>query len=60
MNDRDIRVVENMLQSGMEKETVFGLFPQFPRQELEKIAERIERLNAPDDDGSSGVSINCS
>ena len=60
MNDRDIRVVDNMFQSGMDRETVLSLFPQFPREEIEKIGERIGKIEKPEDDENTSVSINCS
>ena len=37
ISDRDIRVVESMFQSGMDKETVISLFPQFAREDIEII-----------------------
>ena len=41
MNDRDKRVVESMFQSGMDKETVISLFPQFAREDVEEIGKKL-------------------
>ena len=60
MNDRDIRVVESMFQSGMDKETVISLFPQFPRQEIEKIGQRLGKIKETESGEGSCISINCS
>ena len=60
MNDRDIRVVESMFQSGMDKETVISLFPQFPKEEIEKIGQRLGKIKETDVRQSGSISINCS
>ena len=61
MNDRDIRVVESMFQSGMDKETVISLFSQFAREDIEAIGKKIGKISGNSDDASGAlVSINCS
>ena len=60
MNDRDIRVVESMFQSGMDKETVISLFPKFSKEEIEKIGQRLGKIKESEGGGGSSISINCS
>ena len=61
MNDRDIRVVESMFQSGMDKETVISLFPQFAREDIEEIEKKIGKIkNDNVAESGTAVSINCS
>ena len=61
MNDRDIRVVESMFQSGMDKETVILLFSQFAREDIEAIGKKIGKISGNSYDASgASVSINCS
>ncbi len=61
ISDRDIRVVESMFQSGMDKETVISLFPQFSREDIEEIGKKLGKIKSDSeaDDGAT-VSINCS
>ena len=61
MNDRDKRVVESMFQSGMDKETVISLFPQFSREDIEEIGKKLGKIKSDSEaDGGATVSINCS
>ena len=60
ISDRDIRVVESMFRTGMDKETVYSLFPQFPKEELEKIGQRLGKIKETENGQESTVSINCS
>ena len=61
MNDRDIRVVESMFQSGMDKETVILLFPQFAREDIEAIGKKIGKIRSDSaSESGTAVSINCS
>ena len=61
ISDRDIRVVESMFQSGMDKETVISLFPQFAREDVEEIGKKLGKIKSDSDaDTGATISINCS
>ncbi|MCR5337633.1 MAG: hypothetical protein K6E75_03660 [Lachnospiraceae bacterium] len=61
MNDRDKRVVESMFRSGMDKETVCSLFPQFDKSEIEAVGKALTGADdQTGDDAGAPVSINCS
>ena len=50
-----------MFQSGMDKETVISLFPQFSREDIEEIGEKLGKIKSDSDaDDGATVSINCS
>ena len=50
-----------MFQSGMDKETVISLFPQFAREDIEAIGKKIGKISGNSYDASgASVSINCS
>ena len=61
ISDRDKRVVESMFQSGMDKETVISLFPQFAREDIEEIGKKLGKIKSDKGaDGGATISINCS
>ena len=50
-----------MFQSGMDKETVISLFPQFAREDIEEIEKKIGKIkNDNVAESGTAVSINCS
>lgn len=58
MNERDIRVVENMVNCGLSLEALYAAFPKFNRADIEKVYNEAKKV----EQNSEGVSIsiNCS
>ncbi len=59
MSERDKRVVENMVRTGMEPESLYASFPMFPKEEIQKIYESF-RDPGPETGESAGIKLNCS
>lgn len=59
MNEQDKRAVEGMARCGIELEGLKAMFPQFPKDEIKEIYDRIKGIkNEPETDIS--LKMNCS
>ena len=59
MNQRDKLAVENFVSTGMDLETLYTCFPDFPREEITEIYNNYKD-NQPEAVGGNSMSINCS
>lgn len=59
MNKRDQMTVENFVSTGMELETLYTCFPDFPREEIAEIYNN-DKSQQPEDTEGNTMSINCS
>jgi hypothetical protein len=60
MNKRDEMTVETFVGTGMDLETIYTCFPDFPREEIAIIYNRCKAQATELEGGSTGMSINCS
>ena len=60
MTKRDEMTVETFVGTGMDLETIYTCFPDFPREEIAVIYNRCKAQNAVSDGDATGMSINCS
>jgi len=51
--------VENFVSTGMELETLYTCFPDFPREEIAEIYNN-DKSQQPEDTEGNTMSINCS
>ena len=59
MNKKDQMTVENFVSTGMELETLYSCFPDFPKEEVAEIYDKYKGKQPEDADGPT-MSINCS
>ena len=59
MNQKDKLAVENFVSTGMDLETLYTCFPDFPREEITEIYKNYKE-NQPESIGGNSMSINCS
>ena len=59
MNQRDKITVENFVSTGMELETLYTCFPDFPKEEVAEIYNNYKGTQPEVVEGNS-MSINCS
>ena len=59
MNEQDRRVVENMALTGMGQEALFSCFPNFPKEEIEKICNETKNSTQSASE-EHALSVNCS
>ena len=59
MNQRDKLAVENFAGTGMDLETLYTCFPDFPREEIAEIYNN-DKSQQPEDTEGNTMSINCS
>ena len=59
MNKRDQMTVETFVSTGMELETLYTCFPDFPKEEIAEIYNNYKR-NMPESSDENTMSINCS
>lgn len=59
MNKRDQMTVETFVSTGMELETLYTCFPDFPKEEISEIYNNYKG-NRPESSDENTMSINCS
>ncbi len=59
MNKRDKMTVETFVSTGMELETLYTCFPDFPKEEIAEIYNNYKD-NMPESSDENTMSINCS
>ena len=59
MKDQDRRAVEGMARCGISLEGLIEAFPKFPKEDIEKIYNEINKITTDDNTGIK-ISINCS
>lgn len=59
MNKRDQLTVENFVSTGMELETLYACFPDFPKEEVAEIYNNYKGNQLEAAEGNT-MSINCS
>lgn len=59
MNKKDQMTIENFVSTGMELETLYSCFPDFPQEEIAEIYRNYKGRQSSEDDGVT-MSINCS
>ena len=59
MNKRDKMTVETFVSTGMELETLYTCFPDFPKEEIAEIYNNYKE-NRPESSDENTMSINCS
>ena len=59
MNKKDQMTIENFVSTGMELETLYSCFPDFPQEEIAEIYRNYKCHQPGEDDGVT-MSINCS
>ena len=59
MNKRDKMTVETFVSTGMELETLYTCFPDFPKEEIAEIYNNYKE-NRPESSDDNTMSINCS
>jgi len=59
MNKRDQMTVETFVSTGMELETLYTCFPDFPKEEIAEIYNNYKG-NRPESSDENTMSINCS
>jgi len=59
MNKRDQMTVETFVSTGMELETLYTCFPDFPKEEIAEIYNKYKE-NKPESSDENTMSINCS
>ncbi|MBR4706734.1 MAG: hypothetical protein IKP29_01615 [Pseudobutyrivibrio sp.] len=59
MNKRDQMTVETFVSTGMELETLYTCFPDFPKEEIAEIYNNYKE-NRPESSDENTMSINCS
>ncbi len=59
MNQRDRLAVENFVSTGMDLETLYTCFPDYPRKEIAEIYNNYKGTQ-PEDTKGNTMSINCS
>ena len=59
MNKRDQMTVETFVSTGMELETLYTCFPDFPKEEIAEIYNNYKE-NMPEASDENTMSINCS
>ena len=59
MNEQDCRAVENMALTGTELEGLYACFPNFPREEIERIYME-SKIRTDEDPADTLISVNCS
>ncbi len=59
MNKRDKMTVETFVSTGMELETLYTCFPDFPKEEIAEIYNNYKG-NMPESTDDNTMSINCS
>ncbi len=59
MNKRDKMTVETFVSTGMELETLYTCFPDFPKEEIAEIYNNYKE-NMPESSDENTMSINCS
>jgi len=60
MNARDQLTVENFISTGMELETLYTCFPDFPKEEISEIYSRYKENQENLNNEVTNISINCS
>ena len=58
MTERDIRVVEQMINCGLDVEGLYKSFPSFKKEDIDRIYAETKRIEPGSAEG--GISINCS
>jgi len=58
MNEQDCRAVENVCYTGMDLDGLVACFPEFPKEEIERIFTTSSNRSS-DDAVDTLISINC-